>query len=140
MTICSRRIRLPETGTHRYHGHTAPHKKKPHGRGAWGRQRTRCWAVSVRSCPLEKAALLLLLARPARARVVSPYLPPGQHAGLTRRGSPVPAVALAPPRRRRGRRRRDGGRSDLRAADPDLEELLEHDLLQVVHHILEHVE
>src|SRR5712692_2304255 len=94
----------------------------------------------LRSHAFEKAALFVFLARPARTRVVTPDLCPGQHAGLTGRGSTVGAVDLAPPGLPDCGRRGAGRGGKIRAADPDLEELLEHDLLQVVHHLLEHVE
>src|SRR2546427_10047130 len=96
--------------------------------------------LSVRSRALEEAALFVLLARPARTRVVAADLCSGQHAGLTGRGLAVGAVDLAPRGLPDWGRRRAGRGGKIRVADPDLEELLEHDLLQVVHHLLEHVE
>src|SRR5215469_6412093 len=89
---------------------------------------------------LEKATLLVLLPRSARARVVPSHLRPRGHARLARGCLAVAAVALAPPLRESGRGRRATLRGQIRPADAHLEELLEDHVLQVIHHLLEHVE
>src|SRR5213593_3490576 len=108
-------------------------------RGYAGPPGTKYW-VGVPSRSLEEAALLVLLARPARTRVIASHLCSSHHARLARRGLAIGAVYLAPSALRRDRRGGCGRGSQVRAADPHLEELLEDDLLEVVHHFLEHVE
>src|SRR5713226_2921442 len=125
-------------------GRAGPPKKKPHLWGVGGHRPTKCWRRRGRSSPLQKAALLVLLSRPAGAGIVAAHLlairgtrlgaprrPHGRTPGLT-------PPAFLPVRRREQSRSRGGGL--LLLDRPRLEELLDGGFLQRVDHLLEHLE
>src|SRR5882724_6719230 len=140
-TICSSRMAAPAGANYCYHTAKRPTKKKtPHvGDRAGGATRCRRRV----SAAVEGVALLVFLAGPAGARVVPSDFGAGGKARLRAgggaRGGEVgrPAMAFLPARPRR-RGHSDGGR--LLPDHAHLEELLQHDLLEVVHHLLEHIE
>src|SRR4030095_6772818 len=122
-----------------------PPRKKPQGWGPGGPADTKCGRPRNLSRgglrALEETALLVLLARSARARIVAPPFLPAGHAwlgpGLSAHRSRrrVAAMPFLPAR----------GHGHCRALLRDrllptrayLEELLDHDFLQVVDHLLE---
>src|SRR5262245_20797569 len=125
-----------------------PPRKKPQG---WGPRRpadTKCGRPTALSKgvlrALQQAALLVLLAGPARARIIAPHFLPSRHArfraGLSANWSRRRLIATAfLPTRRHGHRRALL-RDRLLATRAYLEELLDHDFLQMVDHLLEHLE
>src|SRR5690349_12191481 len=125
-------------------------RKKPHEWGPGGSPRTRCWrepsgGKGAASGPFQQAALLVLLARAARAQIVAPDLLAVQRARLAAaRGGPRGGAALARLVAARlaplGRALGDSGGGRLLLGHAHLEELLDRRLLQAADHLLEHVE
>src|SRR3990167_2515856 len=125
-TICWSRIVRPAGATYRYHSDRLGQRKKPHAWGRVGLEATRCGPDGALLTALQEAALLVLLAGPAGARVVPAELAPGRCSGLHPAGRARDGPRLSPPAllpaRRRCRGHPHGGR--LVTHHPHLEELL----------------
>src|SRR5215831_9525988 len=128
--------------------HAWPPRKKPQGWGPGGLTDTKCGRPTTRSGDdlraLQKTALLVLLARSARARIVAPHFLSSCHARLAtglstyRRHRRLPAAPFLPARCHGHCRALL--RDRLLATRAYLEELLDLNFLQVVDHFLEHLE
>src|SRR6266545_2064797 len=122
-------------------------RKKPQGWGRGDQPGTKCWRSTGPSCgssrALEETALLVLLTRSAGAGIVAAHLLAvgGARPDPARRAGGSSGLRAAAPLLPAGRRGHRGPlRNGLLAGRAHLEELLDEHLLQVVDHLLEHLE